>query len=144
MLRTQMMLEERKQFIINAAIGAKQGKALQVNFKALAAMAMLCEYEKMETPKAARETFIRVLTEALAKNEIQELLPACFTLHYNISVSVPCGWRSARAHSECITIGGKGYIYKCRVADAPDSKRQYYDPEWWADLEIGKGKLIPC
>lgn len=132
----------REQFNIASAIGAIKGEALKVDFKALSAMATICGYEGMETAKEARATFICDLVSVLGRSVVPELKPVCLSLHYNISVSVPCGWRSARAHSKCIVLGGKVYVYECRVDDPPGSKRQRYNPEWWAAREISKAKIM--
>lgn len=139
---TTSYVTSRQQFNIDAAVGAINGEALKVDFKSLSAMATICGYEGMETAKEARATFIGDLVSVLASSEVPELKLVCFSLHYNISVSVPCGWRSAKAHSKCIVLGGKGYVYECRVDDPPGSKRQRYNPEWWAAREIGKAKIM--
>lgn len=132
----------REQFILNAAIGAIKEDVLKVDFKLLSAMATIADYEDMGTPEEAKETFINELIDILANRTVPELASVCRQATYSISVSVSCGWRSAQAWSSLVVLGGKGYVYKCVVADPPGSKRQSYSPDWWADREIGKAKIM--
>lgn len=134
--------EQRKTFNLNAAIGGVVDGALKVDFKALSAMGVICGYYEMSTAKEAREVFIEDLCSVLARKSVPELDTICKIIAYDIGVSVPCGWRSARAVSKCFVIGGKGYVYDCTVADPPGSKRQSYSPTWWAAREIGKAKIM--
>jgi len=134
--------EQRKAFNLNTAIGGIKDGVLKVDFKSLATMAVICGYYEMSTAKEAREVFIEDLCSILATKSVPELDSICKVIAYDISVSVPCGWRSASAVSKCFIIGGKGYVYDCTVADPPGSKRQSYSPTWWAAREIGKGKIM--